>query len=83
MTLRQFTEQWWIRPRRPHTPRTKIFSISCSFSENLVTLYVGDPHWRVGAPPMEILDPPLLSPGIWMMLCQSDIILPKNIKTDQ
>ena len=38
------------RPRRP--PRTKIFLISCSFSENLSNLYAGAPSWRVGALPM-------------------------------
>ena len=36
-------------PPPPH-PQTKIFSISCSYSENLIKLYVGAPHCRVGAP---------------------------------
>ena len=30
--------------------RTKIFLISCSFSENLANLYAGAPSWRVDAP---------------------------------
>ena len=29
---------------------TKIFSISCSFLENLVKIICWHPHWRVGAP---------------------------------
>ena len=36
-------------PRRALPLRPKIFSISCSFSHNLVKSYVGAP-WRVGAP---------------------------------
>ena len=43
----------------PPSPQPKIFSISCSFSENLEKSYVGDPleGWR---PLLRgILDPPL------------------------
>ena len=39
--------------------RPKMFSFSCSFSENMAKSYVGASPWRVGTPPMGILDPPL------------------------
>ena len=35
-------------PRGAISPETKIFSISCSFSENLVKLYVGATHGNPG-----------------------------------
>ena len=48
------------RPRRAPPPRPKMFSISCSFSQNLAKSYVGAPPkgWR---PLLRgILDPPLI-----------------------
>ena len=43
-----------------HPPQTKIFSISCSFSENLVKIICWHPPaGGLVPPPMEILDPPL------------------------
>ena len=39
------------RAGRAPPPWPKIFSISCSFSQNLAKSYVGaPPPWRVGAP---------------------------------
>ena len=40
-------------------PRAKIFSISCSFSQNLAKIYVGAPPQRWRPLLREILDPPL------------------------
>ena len=40
--------------------RSKIFSISCSFSQNLAKSYVGALPGGLAPPPTGILDPPLL-----------------------
>ena len=54
----------WIHPvADPRPPlRTKIFLISCSFSENLANLYAGAPLLEGWRPLLRgILDPPLLN----------------------
>ena len=63
---RQNPSQWRIQGGgtpgvRPPPLRTKIFLISCSFSENLANLYAGAPLLEDWRPLLwEILDPPLL-----------------------
>ena len=50
------------RPRRSRPLRPKIFSISCSFSENLAKLYVGAP--TAGWHPPPLMGNPGSAPGI-------------------
>ena len=51
-----------VPPASAPPPWPKIFSISCSFSENLAKSYVSAHPWRVGTHPiMGILDLPLVT----------------------